>query len=51
MYDRAIDLSLLVPSVTVWNVFDLPLWAWRSYKSYVDRERRKAAERRREQGL
>ena len=31
-----IRLSMLVPSVTVWNVWDLPLWAWRSYAAVVD---------------
>jgi streptogramin lyase len=31
-----VQLSILVPSVTVWNVYDLPLWAWRAYAKYVD---------------
>lgn len=29
-------LSTLVDSVTVWNVWDLPLWAWMSYAQYHD---------------
>jgi len=32
-----------VPSVTVWNVWDLPLWAWRMYATYVDDYRRQQA--------
>lgn len=45
-----IELSILVPSVTVWNVWDLPLWAWRSYARYVDDQRQRARELERRAG-
>lgn len=28
--------------ITVWNVWDLPLWAWRTYAAEVDRLREEA---------
>ena len=39
-----IDLSLIVPSINPINVWDLPLWAWRSYAAVVDDQRQKARE-------
>jgi hypothetical protein len=39
-----IDLTIEVPSITVHNVWDLPLWAWRSYANYIDDLRRRARE-------
>ena len=29
-------LTTLVASLSVWNVWDLPLWAWRSYAGVHD---------------
>lgn len=34
--NRLVLLTTLVPSVSVWNVWDLPLWAWRGYARFVD---------------
>lgn len=42
MFSRVIDLSLIVPSITPLNVWDLPLWAWRSYAAVVDDQREKS---------
>lgn len=39
-----IHLSIEVPSITVHNVWDLPLWAWRSYAAYIDDLERRAKE-------
>jgi len=39
-----IDLSLLVGSINPMNVWDLPLWAWRSYAAFVDDRRRQVEE-------
>ena len=36
MYSRIALLTTLVPSLSVWNVWDLPLWAWQSYAAYHD---------------
>jgi hypothetical protein len=33
-----------VPTISVWNVWDLPLWAWRMYAPYVDDYETKAKE-------
>lgn len=41
---RTVQLTVLVPGVTVWNIWDLPLWAWRQYAAYVDEHRRQAKE-------
>jgi hypothetical protein len=29
-------LTYLIPSLSIWNVWDLPLWAWRSYAAMHD---------------
>lgn len=42
MFSRVIQLSLLVPSINPLNVWDLPLWAWRSYARVVDEHERRA---------
>lgn len=44
MFDRVLDLTLMGVGVTVWNVWDLPLWAWRGYAEHIDRERLRAEE-------
>jgi hypothetical protein len=33
-------MSLLGAGLTVWNVWDLPVWAWRSYAAVVDEQHR-----------
>jgi hypothetical protein len=33
---RLILLSHLVPSISAWSVWDLPLWAWRGYAHFHD---------------
>ena len=38
VYSRVVGLSMLVPSITVHNVWLLPLWAWRSYADLYDRQ-------------
>lgn len=36
MYSRVVLLTALIPSLSVANVWDLPLWAWQSYAAYHD---------------
>jgi len=43
-------LTVLVPSVTVWNVWDLPLYAWRWYADYVDQVEARNREEARKHG-
>lgn len=37
-------MTFLGVGITVFNVWDLPLWAWRDYARIVDRQRAKALE-------
>ena len=46
VYARVIDLTVLVPSITTANVWDLAVWAWWQYADYVDRERAEARKQR-----
>lgn len=34
--DRILLLTHEFPSLSVWNVWDLPLWAWRQYAAFTD---------------
>lgn len=36
MYDRILDLSHLIPSISPWSVWDLPWSLWQGYKAMVD---------------
>lgn len=36
--ERVVLLTTLVPSLTVENVWRLPLWAWRQYAAMADAE-------------
>ena len=36
MYARVVLLTTLVPTLSIWNVWDLPLWAWQSYAAMHD---------------
>lgn len=36
MYSRIVLLSTLVPTLSYFNVWDLPLWLWQSYAAYAD---------------
>lgn len=44
MFSRAIQMSLIGAGLTVWNVWDLPVWAWRSYAHLVDEQERRMRE-------
>lgn len=37
-------LTTLVPSLSIWNVWDLPVWAWRAYAAMHDEYVRKVEE-------
>lgn len=36
MHERLIDLTHLIPSVSPWNVWDLPWSLWQGYAAMVD---------------
>lgn len=50
MNSRLLDLTILVPSISPWNVWDLPLWLWRGYEKYIDNERANARARNKARG-
>lgn len=36
MHSRIILLTHIIPTLSVWNVWDLPLWSWLSYRQFHD---------------
>ena len=47
VYGRLLDLTHLIPSISPWNVWDLPWSLWLGYAAMVDgwREAQREAER------
>lgn len=37
-------LTVLVPSLSFQNIWDLPLWLWRQYAEYADEDARRNRE-------
>lgn len=44
VYDRILDLTHLIPSISPWNVWDLPWSLWLGYRAMVDEWRQKVRE-------
>jgi hypothetical protein len=41
-----LQMTLLGAGLTVWNIWDLQVWQWRSYKALVDERERQIREER-----
>ncbi|GAC1387540.1 MAG: hypothetical protein NVSMB48_27010 [Marmoricola sp.] len=50
MRERIGLLTTKVPSLSVWNVWDLPMWAWREYRALHDEYVKQLREQARKNG-